>query len=114
MPSDFKYYIMRKALKQKENNFLNETILDNGHLVTRFEYLKEKIDKGFSPEVHKEPKVAFNRRRYNRMTSTEEQDIYEKKCNETKSVYYLITECLKYKIKINKTMFNYCKEIIQE
>ncbi len=102
---------MKEAQEQRKNNYLNEYIYHDKRKMTRFEYLNIMLSEGHTTDIRQEPKVNFNRKKYNAMWSNEEQEKYEAKCKETKSVYYLISKDFKYMTKINKTMFDYYEEL---
>ena len=74
----------------------------NGNIVS----LQDIIESGdyIRKEEREEPKVNFNRIRYNRMNARE-QDQYEEKLKEKKKVYYLVTAKETY-FQIPKIVYN--------
>lgn len=58
-------------------------------------------------EAREEPKINFNRTRYNRMDWTEQAE-YDKKLNEKKMAYYLVSEKGSY-FQIPKIVYNIIK-----
>jgi hypothetical protein len=79
---------LNQMLDGKTESMINQKILLNGKITT----YKELILSGYYIGALKRiiPKINFNRRKYNRM-DYKEQLIYDKKLEETKTEYLLIT-----------------------
>lgn len=79
---------MEKAQNARAEAILNKAFRYNEGVMTRRQWLKYWQVKGAFTQTGTKPKTEFNRDKYNRMNG-DEQVIYERKCAETTTGYYL-------------------------
>lgn len=101
---------MKNLQDYKKEAVLNKIIRFPEGLMTRREWLNMwRIKGAFAKEVQ-EPKVHYNRIKFNRLEG-KAQEAYEKSCNEMKTTYRLyISERSSYDI--NKTEFEYFNSMV--
>lgn len=98
-----------KALTGKAEKTLSKRVNYSGlGIMTRKERMDLAFEKGWVVEQGEQPRVQYNRAKYNRMTSTWEQDEYMKKCEERIPEYRLKeSEDANTYWEITKTEFDY-------
>lgn len=96
------------ALLAKQNKSLDIKMnFSEGGIMTRREWLKMQMIKGAEVKEDTKNRVQFNRTKYNRMTSDNEQEKYMKKCNEKVVCYELHLPGQSAFWEITKTEFDY-------
>lgn len=100
---------MKSITEHRQASTLNVKVRYPEGIMTRAEWLQLMKSQGYTVKEVQEPKVIYNRIKYNRMTGRE-QDEYERKCNEMKTGYRLCTsESSSYDI--TKTEFDYFQNL---
>jgi hypothetical protein len=101
---------MKKTIQDyKKDAILNKVLRYEEGIMSRRDWLKLWQVKGAEVKEVQEPKVIFNRIKFNRLTG-KEQEAYEKSCNEMKIGYRLyISERTSYDI--NKTEYEHFKAL---
>jgi hypothetical protein len=103
---------INKALEAKKNITLNKFIRYNDEIITKREYIQRHKKEGAKVEISTKNRIQFNRIKFNRMCSNQEQQEYEKKCNEKIICYNLHPANVEYYNEITKTEFDYFNSLI--
>lgn len=77
------------ALKAKENKTLDTQVRYSEGVMSRRQWLKMQMIKGATVSEGTKNKVQYNRTKFNRMTSNQEQEEYLQKCAERVICYEL-------------------------
>jgi len=77
------------ALAAKQDKSLNVKVRYEEGIMTRLEWLKMMLAKGATVNEGTKNRIQYNRTKFNRMWSNQDQDEYMKKCNEKVKCYEL-------------------------
>ncbi len=100
---------MKSIQDYKKDATLNKICRYPEGTMSRRDWLKMWLVKGATVKEEQEPKIQFNRIKFNRLTGSEQIE-YEKKCNEMKTAYRLyISDRTSYDI--NKTEYEHFKAL---
>lgn len=102
---------MKQAIEAKANAHLNQKMRYKEGIMTRREWLNYWMVKGATTKEVQEPKVIYNRIKYNRMTGWEQEE-YEKKCNEMKTGYRLNLPGSNSMYDLTKTEYDYFNSLV--
>lgn len=102
---------MKEANKARAEKVLNVLMRYDEGVMSRRDWLEMQFNKGSSVRESTKNRIDFDRRKFNRMTSYAEQEVYEKKCSEKVICYKLdlIDESFYYITKAEFEYFNSLK-----